>query len=331
MSATINDIAARCGVPAMTVRRILASRAADISEETRAAVLAAAGDGQCDRRPYNLALLFQDENTLGLTHPFFGAVLNAFKREAEIQGCDVTFINQSEGGREFSSLDRCRLRNVDGVCMVCLDFRAASTVQVARSGIPCVTIDHIFEGIPAVLSDNESGVRMLVDHAFSMGHNRIAFIHGHNNSLVTRTRIDQFSRAIAAHGIHPRQEYLCSGMYGDVALTHDLVTELLNLPEPPTCILLPDDTAYFGALEAAMNLELRIPSDISFAGYDGTALTQALRPRLTTIRQKSDELGQTAARRLLELIEHPETVSPAPVWIPVELLPGGTVGWCEQY
>ena len=315
------------------VRRVLADRVRDIDDDTRAAVLAAADDMgfQYDRRPYHLAVLYRDENTQGLTHPFFGAVLDAFKKEAEDQGCDITFINQSEGGGALTSLERCRLRNVDGACLVCLDFRAAQTVLLVRSGIPCVTIDHIFDRIPAVLSDNESGVRMLVDHAFSMGHRRIAFIHGHNNSLVTRTRIDQFFRAMSAHGLRPPEYYLRAGLYGDVGLARKLVTELLNLPEPPTCILLPDDTAYLGALEAAMNLERRIPADVSFAGYDGIQLTQALRPQLTTIRQKSDALGQTAARRLIDLIEHPDTASRAPTWIPVELIQGGTLGWCDVW
>ena len=101
--------------------------------------------------------------------------------------------------------------------------------------------------------------------------------------------------------------------------------ELLELPEPPTCILLPDDMTYFGAQEAARDCHLRIPEDISFAGYDGIPLTQALAPRLTTIRQNCDTMGTTEAFRLIDLIEHPETAAKKPSIYPVELIEGETV------
>jgi len=90
-------------------------------------------------------------------------------------------------------------------------------------------------------------------------------------------------------------------------------------------ILLPDDMTYFGAQEAAWDCCLRIPDDISFTGYDGIPLTQALTPRLTTIRQNCDTMGKIAAVRLIDLIEHPETASRKPTIYPVELLEGETV------
>jgi glutamate racemase len=78
--------------------------------------------------------------------------------------------------------------------------------------------------------------------------------------------------------------------------------------------------------EAAWEMNLRIPEDISFCGYDGIPLTQAMSPRLTTIRQSSEDIGRTAARRLIELIEAPETASRKPTIFPVELVEGGTIG-----
>jgi len=70
---------------------------------------------------------------------------------------------------------------------------------------------------------------------------------------------------------------------------------------------------------------LRIPQDISFAGYDGIPLTQTLSPKLTTIRQSSEDIGRTAARRLIELIEDPENASKKPNVFPVQLIEGETI------
>ena len=79
-------------------------------------------------------------------------------------------------------------------------------------------------------------------------------------------------------------------------------------------------------MNAIRSAGLRIPEDISFCGYDGIPLTQAMSPRLTTIRQSSEDIGRTAARRLIELIEAPETASRKPTIFPVELVEGGTIG-----
>lgn len=271
----------------------------------------------------NLGILYAEESGRGLTHPFFVLILNAIKGEAASRGYDITFIHPCA---DEDCAEHCRRGGIDGVCMVCLDFRAPQFKALAESGIPCVTIDHIYKRVPAVLSDNETGVQKLVEYAIKKGHRRIAFIHGHDNSVVTRTRISQFNNTMAYHDLPVSQAYIRQGLYDDIGLTRKLVLELLRLPERPTCILLPDDVAYLGAQEAAWEMNLRIPEDISFCGYDGIPLTQAMSPRLTTIRQSSEDIGRTAARRLIELIEAPGTASRKPTIFPVELVEGGTIG-----
>ena len=142
---------------------------------------------------------------------------------------------------------------------------------------------------------------------------------------MTRTRISQFHSIMTYHGLAVPGEYVREGLYNDVRLTRKIVMEMLRLPERPTCILLPDDMPYLGAQEAARELGMRIPEDISFAGYDGIPLTQALSPKLTTIRQSSEDMGRTAAKRLVDLIEQPETASRKPAVFPVTLVEGGTI------
>ena len=274
---------------------------------------------------YNLGIIFRDEKSIGITHPFFSVVLNAFKNEAEAHGYDVTFINHEISGEKMSFLDHCRYRRVDGVCLVCINFNTDEVQELVESEIPCVTIDHRFKKAAAVFSDNENGVNMLVDHAVSLGHRRIAFIHGHNNSIVTTTRIKQFQSAMQYHGLPIPEEYLQSGLYNDIALTRKIVIRLMRLPEPPTCILLPDDYCYFGAQDAARKLDLRIPEDISFAGYDGISLTQSLSPALTTIHQDCLALGTESARKLISVIEQPDKKINRVSIYPVKLIPGGTI------
>ena len=273
-----------------------------------------------------LGIVYAEESNRGLTHPFFSLVLNAFKEEAEELGCEVTFINNRLVSTETGYTDYCRAGRLDAVCVVCADYSSESIRNLVYSGIPCVTIDHLFKRSPAVLSDNETGIEMLVEHAISKGHRRIAFVHGHNTSIVTRARIMQFRNVMSCHHLPIPDEYIQEGRYDDIRLTRKLVTGLLMLPERPTFILLPDDISYLGAQDAAKECAMRIPEDISFAGYDGIPLTQTLRPRLTTVRQDCDQLGKLAARRLVDLLGHPDTASRLPAILPVEFMEGGTVG-----
>lgn len=327
MSATILEVARRCGVSPGIVSRVLSAARADIGDEVRAQVLSAAKElgYEASSHTCSLGVLFMDESAKGLTHPYFSAVLNAFKIAAEARGYDVTFINQAIGRDMLSYLEYCQYRDLDGVCLACIDFGDPQVVELVQSGIPCVTVDHIFKKIPSVLSDNETGVQKLVEYAIAMGHRRIAMIHGHNNSVVTRTRIRQFYQTMEFHGLTVPDEYVCAGLYSDIGLTRHLVDRLLHLPEQPTCILLPDDLCYLGAQEAARDLGVRIPADVSFIGYDGIPIMQAISPKLTTIRQNSDRIGEEAAAKLIAMIEEGKRVSRLPVLLPIELLEGGTV------
>ena len=334
MAVTIRDVAEKCGLSISTVSKAF-NEYGDISEETKERVRAVARQiGYFPNatartlktsRSYNLGVLFADENSSGLTHPFFAAVLNAFKMEAEKNGYDVTFINHRIGSPAMRYLEHCRYRNVDGVCLACVNFYDPEVEELVRSGLPCVTIDFVFDGCPAVLSQNEGGVADLVAYAYRQGHRRIAFIHGQMNSLVTESRVRGFREAMAAFGLPVPEGYLAESLYVDTAAVRRAVKKVLRLPEPPTCVLLPDDQCYLGAMEAAKELGLRIPEDVSFAGFDGIRLTQMLRPPLTTVLQDTDTMGREAARLLIHWVDKRIPDEGGNVTVPTKLITGQTV------
>ena len=334
MSITIKDVARECGMSISTVSKVF-NGYPDISEETREQVLRMArrlgyqpnalARALKTNRSYNLGVLFVDESTSGLMHPFFAAMLNAFKAESEARGYDITFINHNIGKSSMTFLEHCRYRNVDGVCLACVDFYSEEVRDLVLSGIPSCTVDYRFENRPCVCSDNVAGMRMLLEHAYSMGHRHIAFIHGQRNSLVTETRIECYKSLMAEMGLSIPEGYLLAGRYEDVDLTEDLMHMLLMRPDRPTCVLLPDDESYFGALESAQAMGLRVPEDISLMGFDGIRLTQSLRVPLTTVYQDSERMGRQAAQRLIERVEHPGSAPADVATVPVRFIPGATV------
>ncbi len=336
MSVTIKDVARSCGMSISTVSKVF-NGYPDISEATRRQVMETAHEigyrpnalarALKTNRSFNLGVLFVDDNISGLTHPFFAAVLNAFKSEVESRGYDITFINHNIGSMDMTYLEHCRYRNVDGVCLACVDFYSSEVAELVNSDLPCVTIDHTFDNRCSILSDNVNGMRMLVDRAVALGHRRIAFIHGQKrNSAVTENRIRGFYRAMEMKGLSLPDGYVVPGRYDDFEYIRESLLALLERPDRPTCILLPDDASYFGALDIIREKGLRVPEDISVTGYDGVRSVQAVRPRLTTIRQDSDALGRQAALQLIGQIDHSNAAVCGSILIPTTLIEGESLG-----
>ncbi len=333
MAATIRDLARRCGLSVSAVSKAL-NGYSDISEATREVVKQAAEEMDYHPnaharalkagRSYNLGVLFSDDSQSGLTHPFFSTVLEHFKKEAEMNGYDITFIGHRMGSGRFTYLDHCRYREVDGVCVACIDFNDVEVARLVQSDLPLVSIDHHFQDRLCVCSDNEAGMRMLVEYAFSQGHRRIGYIHG-LASTVTDIRMDSFFRTMERLRLPLPEGYVAQAEYTNPQSVYDATLQMISLPDRPTCILICDDFSVTGALRAAEEKGLRVPDDLSLAGYDGIDQMQFFSPRLTTIHQDASAIGRESARQLIYLIEHPGETFDGMYSIPCSLIPGQTV------
>ena len=275
-------------------------------------------------RTYNIGVLFVDERRSGLAHEYFSAVLESLKVEAEANGYDITFINRNVGKKATTYLQHCQYRGVDGVVIACVDFNDPQVLELVNSRLPVVTIDHVFNNRAAVVSDNVRGMEELVRYVYAKGHRRIAFIHG-ERTTVTENRLTGFYRACDALGLEIPEEYVREGVYHDPDRCAELTRELLQLPEPTTCILMPDDFSSIGGGNAIRRMGLRFPEDVSAAGYDGIQLASVTNPAMTTYRQDTAALGKTAAAKLIELIEKPRTALVDRILIPGKLVEGGSV------
>ena len=334
VAVTIKDVAAKCGLSISTVSKAF-NNYADISAETRELVQRAAKEigyypnaiarTLKTNRSFNLGVLFQEERGTGLTHPFFASVLQAFKAECEKHGYDITFINHNIGWNGMTYLEHCRYRNVDGICLVCADFYSPEVVALVASELPMVSIDHSFANRSCVLSENREGLQSLVEYAVSLGHRRIAYVHGQKAS-VTENRVTGYFRGLEACGIECRSDYLYSSVYDSPEAGAAALRDLMALPEPPTCILMPDDHTALGALDAAQKMGLRVPEDISIGGYDESRIAQLTRPRLTTVSQDAVKMGTQAALYLIDRIENPRTAVSEVGLVPTTLVKGESIG-----
>ncbi len=330
---SLKDISVRCGVSVATVSKALNDHS-DIAKATKDTIRRVAKEMDYypnssaralkTKRTYNLGVLFVDESQSGLTHEYFAKVLDSFKVEAEKQGYDITFISRHTEGANMSYYEHSKYRGVDGVMIACICFTDPQVTEVINGELPVVTIDHIFDNRTAIISDNVKGMRELITYIYEMGHRKIAYIHGANSS-VTQNRVGSYYKTLGELGLTIPDEYLKHGVYHDPDIAAVLTRELLELKDRPTCIVYADDFSCIGGINAIKAKGLRIPEDISIAGYDGITISQVLSPKLSTLRQDTQALGRSAAKKLITLIENPKATIIERVVIEGQLIPGNSV------
>ena len=328
---TLKMLAKQCGVSVATVSKAL-NGASDISAETAARIQKAAsemGYTPCaaaralkTSRSHNIGVIFSDGTNSGLTHEHFAYILNSFKRRAEELSFDITLISDQTGPWGTNYVDHIRFRNFDGVAVLVADNAGPTTQELVRLGIPVVSVDYHFDNCSCIESDNVSGIRALVEYVHSQGHRKIAVIFGEDNA-VTRIRMSSFFNTCTRLGLTIPEEYIRQGRYHDGHASAEATRRLMELPDPPSCILYPDDFSFFGGKRALEEMGLSIPEDVSAAGYDGISVGKVI--SLTTVQQDTDAIGIAAAEELARAVEEGRGYLPRTRVISCGLVKGATV------
>lgn len=330
----MKDIAAACSVSVATVSKALNDHS-DIGEETKARIRQTAKDMGYHpnssartlktNKSYNLGVLYKEKTGSGLTHEYFSQILEGFRREAEHQGYDITFLSNSKSRKNrMSFLDHSLYRGMDGVIIAVADYNDPEVIELLNSELAVVCIDYVFNGRISVMSDNEEGMNTLLQHIYDKGHRRIAYIYG-DDSLVTSNRISTYYQFLDRNGLEFREEYLQKGKYRDSIAANTITQMLLDLKEPPTCIVYADDFSAIGGINYLKNKGINVPQDISVAGYDGIVMASQLQPQLTTYKQDTIHIGQLAASQLISLIEKPKATIIKQYLTKGNLIEGGSV------
>ena len=328
---SMKDIADKCSVSVATVSKALNDHK-DIGEDTKRHIREIAeklgyfpnssARALKTKVTNNIGVLFVDEGRSGLTHDYFARVLDSFKRVSEVSGYDITFINATS--QKMTYLEHSMFRGVDGVVIACVDFDDRDVIDLINSELPVVTIDHVFDNRISVVSDNIGGMKSLIEHVHSLGHEKIAYIYG-DDTAVTRNRVASYYNTMKELGLPVDDNLTIASAYRNPKLAAKYTEQLLAMRNRPTCILYPDDYSAIGGLNAIDKAGWSVPDDISVVGYDGLYVSQIIHPRLTTYQQNTEEIGRIAARSLIKLIRDPKSTLIDKILVPGKVLEGGSV------
>lgn len=330
---TLKDIARECKVSFSTVSKAL-KNSPEISEEKTKFIQKKAGEMGYHpniaartlrtNRTYDIGVIFEDKTGSGFQHQYFATVISGFQKVAQEKGYEMSFIGNSSNNYDYYT--HSLSRNYDGVALLSCDFNSSGIMKLVKSDIPTVTLDYFYDKKHStIMSDYEKGIQELLEYVISMGHTKIAMIHG-EDTLVTKQRIKAFKYVCNSHQIEPPQEYFAEALYHDPYTSTEATNVLLSLPNPPTCIFYPDDYSALGGIRELNARNLVPGKDISIVGYDGIMLTSMMIPPLTTYEQNGEKIGQAMAESLIQSIEKSTDYVPSKELITGRLLKGGTVG-----
>ena len=340
-AATLADVGRAAGVSAMAASAVLnaAKTSARISAETRQRILDAAAKLEYRPNAAARALLHRRMHTIGvatvidendLNHYFlalFHGVLAAATHYA--QNTTVFSIHGWTGdARRFHSI--CDGR-IDGLILLAPTITVDEAAGLPKH-TPFVSI-HANEEIPGMInieSDEERGARELVEFLIAQGHRRIMHIAGPRGLTGADRRIAGYKAALKRGDLRFEKQLLVHSMFdanhGRAAMRDWLGR---NAGRPlPHAVFCANDMIALGCMEALAERGLRVPDDVSVAGFDDTLASRASVPQLTTVRQPLVEMGRMAVEILLKQIGTITggPVPKSPVVVPVEIVPRASVG-----
>lgn len=303
---TISQVAEEAGVSAMTVSNVLNGKPG-AAEDTRRRVMEVAerlGYQPSARSPKAGHSGLIGVMTLDLTGQY-GLEIVRGVADALAEAERELLINATyqDAIRERERIEFLGRGLVDGVLMVAPVLEEQTLEVLRRTGLPCVIIDPRQQDVPLprVTVENYHGARAGIQHLLDLGHTRIAYIRGEADLESTGIRFQGYTDALQLAGLAVDERLVasCDFSYGCGFRT----AARLIAEQRPTALMAGADLIALGAVDAARAHGLTVPTDFSVVGFDDLPQAAQSFPGLTTVRQPLHDMGQTAARALLSLID----------------------------
>jgi len=323
---TIKDVAREAGVSVGTASQAL-RESPSVREATRHRVRAVAvrlryqpsalARGLVTRRTHSVGLLISD-----ISNPFFIRAVRAIEDGAQENGYNVILCNTDEDPAKETQYLRVLIeKRVDGIILATTAGSLQAVRDVRWRRIPLVLFDRELPRVAAdtVKVDSVLGGRLAADHLLSLGHRRIAIIHGPVVRSTGAERLQGYLSALREAGVRPDPALIREGNF-KADSGRELAHRLLELSSPPTALFCTNNLMTVGALQTLGEWGVRIPQDLSLVGYDDMEWWTLTHPPLTTVGQPVYELGREAMRLVLAQIQTPRRRRPQRVVLKPELI-----------
>ena len=234
----------------------------------------------------------------GIASPYYSLIFNAIEKVAAKDGYSVVYFSDNNVDNLSRTLDK-----VDGVIATCFP-RIESIILKIKQSVPIVVIDNSAadKTIPSIIIDNFNADVDSVDYICSLGHNRIGFMTGLEDSDIGKSRYAGYQHGLSKNNILLDEALVFRGNYSYEAGI-DGAEYFLTLDNLPTAIICANDSMALGAIQRFSQDGISIPKDMSIIGFDDIEVASQIVPSLTTIAAPIDEIAKHSFSILKDLIE----------------------------
>lgn len=325
MKVTIRDVAREAGVSVATVSRVL-NGSGPVGEETRQRILDITTRLRYTPDGAARSLITRRTNTLGVLLPdlygeFFSEVIRGIDPTAQRSGYHILVSRAHNDRREIEAAMRAMRGRVDGLVVMSPDIDAAALVANLPDDCPVVLLNCVVEGTDydSLNIDNFGGAYAMVTHLLGRGHERIAFIAGHERNHDAAERLRGYRAALRDAGAEWKEEWERAGDFTE-ASGYRAASEIAALSPRPSAIFAANDSMAIGALSALREAGVRVPEDVGVAGFDDIPISRYMSPPLTSVHVAISELGERATRTLLHAVEEKNRHSKVQETLPTTLV-----------
>jgi LacI family transcriptional regulator len=304
---TSHDVARLAGVSQPTVSRALRDNP-KVSDETKRRVRKAAkalgyvpseaGRALSSGRNRRVGLLLTD-----LDNQFYPHIIAPMHRELE--GLGYQLVLQTETSDSGQVAERLLANGLDGVLLATTTLDSMLPVRLRDRGVPFVYFNRTSAAADAdrVVVDPTGGLRETAETIVGLGHRRVAAIFGPRNTSTGEQRETALREALEQLGITIGSRYSQWGIF-DFDTGFAGATRLLDQAQRPTVIVCGNDVVALGALNAARELGLAVPGQVSVVGFDDLPVASWPIIRLTTVAFDLNAMARAAAGLLVERLEN---------------------------
>jgi LacI family transcriptional regulator, galactose operon repressor len=307
---TLKDVAARAGVHASTVSRVMNPETRHlVGDEVAARVLQSAKLMGYRPNQSAVALRTRKSNTIGvvlpdITNPVFPPILRGIEEELRKARYVALVGDAQSDDDQYHVVQQMLARQVDGLILATTTRRDPIIDHCLENSVPVVSVNR-GEDVgrsSSVVHDEDAGMRLAVQHLVELGHRRIGHIPGPQHLSTGHLRKRGFVDAMALAGIKPNEyEIGEESAYSRDGGRRALIALLKKRPQL-TAVVAANDLVALGCYEALEELKIRCPKDLSIVGHNDMPFVDLVAPPLTTVRISHHEMGAHAARLILQRI-----------------------------
>jgi LacI family transcriptional regulator len=306
---TIKDIARVAHLTPSSVSRALNNHPR-ISQGTKEKVLALAQKMGYSPNLFARGLVKKKTNLVGLLvydfrNPFYAELTRSIQDTAQDLGFWVIQASTDDDqGKADVLIDSMIRMGVEGIIFASCKLRDKAVEKLIKDGFPVVLVNRKLnkEIGDYVVLDNTYGAYLLVNHLINQAYRRIAMISGPRSVSTSVDRYQGYVQALKDKGLKLDKTIIKYGSFSPET-GFKFTKQLMSRMNPPRAIFCGDDAIALGAMKALGQLGLRVPEDISVAGFDDAEISSHPLIKLTTVSQNLKKMGKLAARTLVDRIE----------------------------